>query len=795
MGFLRDIAAFVGFDAYGPQVAQGSTARPLDVDAQLDPERAMAQGSTAWADISTWLSAQIKYNPDELVGRKGYAVWNRMMVDEQVKAAVQFRRAAVTGRDWFFELDPEESGLSPEECANRIDVNKCMLEQLYRGPFSDGLNIVMKAQWQGSSWTEIMVDQFEHDGKTYYGLKQLRSKPYETFFPHVDEFGDVIKWVQRRLGTGAERVIDPTKFVHYVNAPEMDEHFGQSELRAAYRWWFAKDFTIKYMNVFAERLAGGFVVVRPTDNYSGSFTTASPEFKALQTALTGITGSTSMILPAGFQAEVHYAPGSQVGVYDTIIGLQDLAIAKAVLLPNLLGMSNPKAQTGSHSQGGMQFDVFEIVSDDDADRLADCLNEQVFGPLNDTNFADGIGPMLRFKPISEAKRQALLTTWGTLVTAKAVEPSDTDEAHLRDMLDFPEKGEPLVDPVAQATAIAKAKLPPGGGDPVSSDAGPPPAADKPKRAEMSAKQKAAFARAEKRVHFQVIERQTDAEQRKWLVQLETAVAEMVAEGVSRIEQERLGSDARSTEAVGRFDLDGMRARAVNTQVSRMLRAGMAIGEDHARREIDAAKRERFSRRLDAERLGDMAAEWMKQKAFTIAGDIKAGAVKEIKNVLVNGLKYNWSQQQVTQNIYRALTAKGFLSAATAADALGVDDTEALAKQLDLQGGLTASRLETVIRTNMFEAINEARFDAFTDPVLDNFVTAMQYSAILDSRTTTICEHMDGRTYSNDQWEGELRPWVPPNHFNCRSLLIPVTELDESELTQDLPRVEPQEGFG
>ena len=96
---------------------------------------------------------------------------------------------------------------------------------------------------------------------------------------------------------------------------------------------------------------------------------------------------------------------------------------------------------------------------------------------------------------------------------------------------------------------------------------------------------------------------------------------------------------------------------------------------------------------------------------------------------------------------------------------------------------------------MFEAINEARLDAFTDPALDGFVTAMTFSAILDSRTTAICEHMDGRTYSADQWQGDLRRWVPPDHFNCRSLLVPVTVLDDSELTQDLPSIEPQEGFG
>ena len=233
---------------------------------ELDPEQVVNQGSTAWAETSVFYKELRKYNPDDLVGRRGYTIWNRMMLDEQVKAAVQFRRSAVTGRDWFFELDHERYGLSKEEAKRRIEIASCAIMEGYRGQFADGLNSVMRAIWQGYSFSEIMIGQFEaHDGKTYYCLKKLRPKPYETFFPDVDDYGDVLRWIQRKPGGGQERVIDLTKFVYYVNAPDIDEHFGQSELRTAYRWWFAKDFTIKFMNVFAERLAGGFVVAAPKD--------------------------------------------------------------------------------------------------------------------------------------------------------------------------------------------------------------------------------------------------------------------------------------------------------------------------------------------------------------------------------------------------------------------------------------------------------------------------------------------------------------------------------------------------
>jgi uncharacterized protein with gpF-like domain len=79
---------------------------------------------------------------------------------------------------------------------------------------------------------------------------------------------------------------------------------------------------------------------------------------------------------------------------------------------------------------------------------------------------------------------------------------------------------------------------------------------------------------------------------------------------------------------------------------------------------------------------------------------------------------------------------------------------------------------------------------FGDPDLKGFVVAYEYSAILDDRTTEICEKLHGKVQ---------RDWgtmVPPNHYQCRSILVPVTEIDEWDGTQDkVPAgVKPQKGF-
>lgn len=80
------------------------------------------------------------------------------------------------------------------------------------------------------------------------------------------------------------------------------------------------------------------------------------------------------------------------------------------------------------------------------------------------------------------------------------------------------------------------------------------------------------------------------------------------------------------------------------------------------------------------------------------------------------------------------------------------------------------------------AVNVGRRQAAEDTEGINEVIGFQYSAILDDRTTEICTQLDGQTRAVDDYESAKLD--PPNHFNCRSILIPITKAEG----------EPQGGF-
>ena len=66
-------------------------------------------------------------------------------------------------------------------------------------------------------------------------------------------------------------------------------------------------------------------------------------------------------------------------------------------------------------------------------------------------------------------------------------------------------------------------------------------------------------------------------------------------------------------------------------------------------------------------------------------------------------------------------------------------------------------------------MNKGRVEFFND---SGVVQGYQYSAILDDRTTDICAGLHGKKFR----KGE-EP-IPPMHFNCRSVLIPITAFEE-----------------
>lgn len=744
-------------------------------------------GSTLYGQGLNWP----RYNPDILLTRQGLQVYDNMANDEQVKAVLKFKRDAVLSRAWAFVYD-EQSEMPQEEQQSRCDILSEIVQRM-KGSFADSMSFIMRAMRHGYSITEKIYDLVDIDGAAYYACTELRPKPPFTFYFKTDEFGTMLEFGQNFGGT--LRPLDLRKFIHYVQDPEEDLWYGRSELRAAYRAWYTKDVLIKMQSLWLERMGGGFIVVTRD---AASSDLGAADAARLDYAIANIKTISGLQLPKGYTAQIVNPPSTEA--FTGAIEYHDLGIAKALLVPNLLGVSHT-GKTGSYSQSQTQLEAFFWTLNADSTRLEAALNEQLFRELCELNFGDGQYPCFKFKPASEEFIKWVVSQWVSLTGASNVVSTEADEAHLRKLLNMPPRGPedvPLVTPAQehqqamdkQAAASAGGK---GAVQPTDISG-----AENYSRIKAHTKDGkplscsvASFSRAAARVNFAVIAQRAEG----MAADGTAALAPIVAQNVARV----LGDAARFLAkpddiqdiAFSRSDMGRL-----NKACTAILQRGWDLGQRQAGVELSKASKNTLKRENFAALRGQKAADYLQANGYRMAGNLADGSRSIIQQELLNGVKGGMRPEVVATNIYERLINKGFTTMQAVQDTVDIRDVvDALEQAIGSTGPKeTAAYLDTLARTNLFEAMNEARYEAFTDPALDGFVEALEYSAILDDRTTEICQELDGDIFASDSEQWDI--YRPPNHYNCRSVLIPVTKNDGWDGTDDdPPSVEPQDGFG
>lgn len=80
------------------------------------------------------------------------------------------------------------------------------------------------------------------------------------------------------------------------------------------------------------------------------------------------------------------------------------------------------------------------------------------------------------------------------------------------------------------------------------------------------------------------------------------------------------------------------------------------------------------------------------------------------------------------------------------------------------------RTEIIARTESNKAFNWGRRYKYDG---SKALAGYRYSAILDGKTTELCQSLHGHSWEKD--DPELDDHTPPNHYQCRSVLVPITK--------------------
>ncbi len=827
---------------------------------------------TAWGSSLLYSGLEFpQYNPDDLINRKGFGIYKKMMIDEQVKSVVRFRRNATTGRQYFF-TPPETDSLSDDEKKARTDLFEHILFDM-SGVFKTRLDGIMDGMIFGFSLTEKVFHQIEFNGKTWYGIKSLKTKPAESFYPYTDKFGNVERLIQNV--DGAEQELDLSNFIHYVQNPNVDEFYGQSEIREAYRAYFSKDIATRLHNMWLERMSGGFTWAQPMKGKT--LVNGSTEYNSLVSVLNSIRNNTALILPSGIELNVEQPNDTKA--FETAIAMHDKAIAKALLVPNLLGLSE-QGNTGSFAQSQTQLEAFLWDLDAQSNYLEEVLNEQLFRHLGDINYGDGFYPKFTFKKLSFEQIKDVVNIWSTLTQSSVVKNTIDDENLIRNYLDIPQRQEEVADDGnvievtkqdtalngAQVTSMlqvttnvaegllakeaavqmlitaypitldrAKSIIDPivvrevseiqrgtglgrirtghttgrgmqndkttnekegvnsssdpdtGSSGSIGDDNGNANAGDNGRGVFSDNKLNFSKHSALRRVDFASIGRDGTV--------IESTNTDLLADTMSKIVDELVAEFVTDFDftnpdmkQISKIKVSSEKKRELKNTTSKMLKEGWKLGQLNADLELKKGlgdKRQLMSK-LNFASIEDLAVKFFNSKSFQIAGDLSDKAVSIVRQEIMNGIQYTKTRDEVTQSIYERFVKQGYV----APGMIPEDALNELLKEVK-----PAHRIETIVRTNTFQAINEGRIATFEDPAIGDFVEAYEYSAILDGRTSAICNSLGDS--DNPQIHAKDSPiwdtYKPANHFNCRSLLIAIIAGDVWTESAP-PAVEPAEGF-
>lgn len=644
----------------------------------------------------------VAYNPGWLVKSKGLDIFEQMRRDDQVKAALTFKKRSVLAAGWRL-VSPEGY---PEEWEPTVFV-QWVFDHMDRGDvggtIEHDLVEIMSALDYGFSVTEkVYAPILTGPWAGRIGLQALKTRHPREFMFEQDGFGNVTALLQPSNPHAPKGRLPIDKFVLWTYQPAFGNPYGTSDLEAAYKPWWLKENVSRWLAILLERL--GIPPVFGLYNPTGY---TPQQIDDLKQIIQNLQAATFGILPRGAKDDLEFwtpeLAGQSNRVFIPAIELCDRQISRALLMPGLLGLTGDETQ-GSLARARVHFDAFLLVLQAIQGDLRDTvLMHQVVKPLVDLNFP-GVEdyPGWEWLPLTDEVRLDLLERWGTLAGAGAVTQQPEDEAHIRQLLSFPERQAAPPTVLRQHTQLRRPD---------------------------------AF---ERQVDFAAIQRGLDGAEAEMLAGMREVLLGTREALVGFIER---NFEGRAPGWVQELRLRGM--GDLQEVARESLRRVFEDGRRALRREV--ARKLQTPPFTPAEAL-----RYLSSYAVTIAGLVRDRLTHEAQQILLNALKFGENPRETIQKLLDLFEPY-------------VGDQSVIRDDRLIQPW----RLETIVRTNLTNAFNHGRLiEARQD---EDVLVGMRYSAVLDSRTTPVCRLLDQKVFK--MTDPELDFLTPPNHHNCRSLLV------------------------
>ena len=388
----------------------------------------------------------LPYNPDTLVSRKGLDVYDKMRLDDMVKASLTLKKFATLAPN--YKILPADNSERSIEIANFVAYTIDTME----GSMNDALFQILTALDYGFSITEINYERYDlGEHKDKIGIKNLKTKQPRYYSFAVDKYSNLLKDGLAYNIDGEQKRLPTNKFLIFSYQKEFGNHYGTADLRPAYRGYWSKDTIIKFWNIYLERFANPTVV--------GKYRSNDPNSKTnLRNILDNLTAKTSITHRMDeFDIDFLEPTRSATQDFKEAINYYDKTIARSILIPDRLVA---EGETGAYSQAKVHFDVFLFVLAKLRQDLEEVvMNEQLIKRLVTINYGNITEmPKFKFNPMTDDQKFALNEMFINAVEKGVITPTFEDENYMRENLHFPERDNSELTP-SDIMPVAKTEEP------------------------------------------------------------------------------------------------------------------------------------------------------------------------------------------------------------------------------------------------------------------------------------------------------------------------------------------------
>jgi phage gp29-like protein len=312
-----------------------------------------------------------------------------------------------------------------EWCLEKIDLDFVFTETLSALEF-------------GYSLAELVWTRDNYEGKQVVCLEKIAHRDPEQLYLEMDSHGNFTGVTQLSLGQNIQ--LTPEKLFLFTHNKRFGNLYGDSDLRGAYRSYWAKKFIINFWNVFLERMGSPMTLIKyPT----GADQTLKDTLKKI---LTNLGSKTEVLVPEGVQVDLIEAKRSGNADYNSSLTFHNNSIARAILMATLFGTGGEDGSTrGSDSQSFLQLRILFKMADQISRQLAKELTCQVIKQLVALNYGEdaaaNLMPEFVWQDYGQFEGMKIADEIRQLHAAGIIDMDQTDVNYVRSVLGLPLRDE------------------------------------------------------------------------------------------------------------------------------------------------------------------------------------------------------------------------------------------------------------------------------------------------------------------------------------------------------------------